>query len=103
MTPKRTSYQKGYIIELRAKDDLKKLGANLVIRSSRSRTPADLIAFFPDTKEIWLVQVKGYREAPRDLSKLKEKFKDLAQFKGQYTVKTKVFIKRKGRYTFIEV
>jgi Holliday junction resolvase-like predicted endonuclease len=98
-----SSYKIGYLIELRARDDLKKLGASLVVRSARSLTPIDLIAFFPDKKEIWLVQVKGKVEAPEDEEKLKEEFKDLVKLKGEYICRSFVFMKKEGRYKFLEV
>jgi Holliday junction resolvase-like predicted endonuclease len=97
------SYRIGYLVELRARDDLKKLGASLVVRSARSLTPIDLIAFFPDKKEIWLVQVKGKKEAPENEEKLREKFKDLAKLSGEYICRSFVFMKKEGRYKFLEV
>ena len=99
----KTPYRKGYIVELRCKELLKEFGAAHVIRSSRSLTPADLVAIFPDRGEIWLVQVKAGREAPRDISKLKKEFKELAKLKGTYQVKTLVFMKKEGRYCFFEI
>lgn len=97
------SYKKGYIIELKAKDKLKELGATLVVRSSRSLTPADLIAIFPDKKQIWLIQCKAKREAPKDLSKLRKEFRKLVKLGGEYTVSPYVYMKKNRRYTFIEV
>jgi len=98
-----SAYRKGYIVELRCKELLKDFGATHVIRSSRSLTPADLVAIFGDRREIWLVQVKAGREAPEDVSKLRKEFEDLARLKGTFEVKTFVFMKKKGKYTFIEV
>jgi len=98
-----TPYQSGYLVELKAKDTLKELGATHVVRSSRSLTPIDLIAIFQDKKEIWLVQVKGKREAPKDLSKLRKEFKSLRALRGEYTVSPYVYMKKEGRYTFMEV
>lgn len=98
-----SSYRKGYVIELRCKEILKSFGATHVIRSSRSLTPADLVAIFSDQREIWLVQVKAGREAPDDVDKLRREFKNLAELKGTFRVKTFVFMKKKGKYTFIEI
>jgi len=97
------SYRKGYLVELKCKQRLKELGATHVIRSSRSLTPADLVAIFDDHREIWLVQVKVGREAPEDVEKLRKKFEELAKLKGTFKVKTFVFMKKKGKYMFIEV
>lgn len=98
-----SSYKTGYLIELKAKDMLKELGATHVVRSSRSLTPVDLIAIFKDKKEIWLIQSKGQREAPRDPSKLSKEFHDLVKLKGVYHVFPYVYMKKNGRYQFIEV
>jgi len=97
------AYRKGYVVELRARDDMRKLGATCVIRSSRSLTPVDLVGIFKDRREIWLVQVKGYREAPDDIEKLRKEFKELAELAGTYKVRTFVFMKKKGKYSFIEI
>jgi len=98
-----SSYRRGYIVELRAKDLLKKLGAKIVVRSSRSRTPIDLIAIFPDRKEIWLVQCKAKREAPKNLNKLRKEFHDLTELGGTYTVHPVIYMKKEGRYRFMEL
>jgi len=98
-----SAYRSGYLVELKAKDKLKKLGAKIVVRSSRSLTPADLIAIFPDRKEIWLVQCKAKQEAPKKPETLKRRFKDLKALAGNYTCRTMVYIKKEGKYTFIEV
>jgi Holliday junction resolvase len=94
-------YKSGYIIELKARDELRKMGFT-VIRSSRSLTQADLVAINPNTKEIWLVQCKK-EEAPRDLSRLQSRFKDLKQLEGTYICKPYVYIKKDNKYQFIEV
>jgi len=98
-----SSYRCGYLVELKARDELKKLGAKIVVRSSGSRTPVDLIAIFPHKNEIWLVQVKAKREAPKNISKLKRELPDLINLSGTYTVQPKVYMKRKRKYGFIEV
>jgi hypothetical protein len=98
----KSKYRAGYLIELKAKDDLLKKGASIVVRSSRSLSPADLIAIFPDQKEIWLVQCKK-EEAPKDTSRLTERFKDLKALEGTYTCKAYAYMKKDGKYTFLEV
>ena len=100
---RRTSYQIGYIVELKARDELRRLGATHVIRSSRSLTPIDLIAILPQKQEIWLVQCKAKREAPQDPTKLKAQFQELKQLSGTYKVLPVVFMKKNGKYQFIEV
>ncbi|RLG36793.1 MAG: hypothetical protein DRN91_07130 [Candidatus Alkanophagales archaeon] len=97
-----SSYKRGYVVELRAKDKLYELGAEVVVRSSRSLTPIDLIAFFPRKKEIWLVQVKA-RELPKDLARLRKRFTDLINLSGTYTVHPILYVKVKGRYQFVEL
>jgi len=92
-------YRHGYIVETRCRNILRKDGA-VVIRSSRSLGPADLVAIWPDKNEIWLIQVKKM-EAPDDTEKLRKKFKELCSLAGTYKVKPYLFAKRKGRYTFI--
>jgi hypothetical protein len=99
----RTSYKKGYFIELKARDMLLELGATHVVRSSRSLTPVDLIAIFKDRKEIWLIQSKGLREAPKNLDKLRNEFKTLVDLAGDYHVTPYVYMKRNGRYTLIKI
>jgi hypothetical protein len=97
-----SKYRSGYLIELKAKDELLKQGAAIVVRSARSLTPADLIAIFPDRKEIWLIQCKK-EQAPKDTSKLAERFKDLKNLAGTYTCKTYVYMKKDRKYNFLEV
>uniref|UniRef100_A0A7J3JQU3 Holliday junction resolvase n=1 Tax=Ignisphaera aggregans TaxID=334771 RepID=A0A7J3JQU3_9CREN len=99
--PAKTPYKYGYLVELRAKEKLEQLGAKIVIRSSRSLTPADLVALFPDRREIWLIQVK--KMEVKDTSKLKEKFSELATLSGTYTVVPCLFAKNRGRYEFIKL
>jgi hypothetical protein len=97
-----SKYRSGYLIELKAKDELLKQGAAIVVRSARSLTPADLIAIFPHAKEIWLVQCKK-EEAPKDLSRLAERFKALKALEGTYTCKAYAYMKKDGKYAFLEV
>jgi hypothetical protein len=97
-----SKYRSGYLIELKAKDELLKQGAAIVVRSAKSLSPADLIAMFPDQKEIWLVQCKK-EEAPKDLTRLTERFKDLKALEGTYTCKAYAYMKKEGKYQFLEV
>jgi hypothetical protein len=98
-----SSYKSGYLVELKARSELNKLGATHVVRSSRSLTPIDLIAIFPVRKQIWLVQCKAKQEAPKDLSKLGRRFKALSELRGEYQVTPHVYMKKDGRYRFMEV
>jgi len=102
MSPK-TTYYRGYMVEWECKQRLKNLGATHVIRSSRSLTPVDLVAFLPENQEIWLIQVKAGKNLPKNLEKLREKFKDLIELKGNYRVKPILFAKKNGRYRFINL
>ena len=101
MSMKTTPYKKGYQVEHFCREKLREMGA-LVIRSSRSLGPADIIAIFPENKEIWLIQVKQ-EDAPEDQSRLAERFKDLKALEGEYKVKPKAFMKVKGKYQFIDI
>jgi len=98
----RSRYRPGYLIELKAKDELHRRGAKIVVRSSRSLSPADLIAIFPDNKEIWLVQCKK-AEAPKNPEALVRMFADLKVLEGVYTCKPYAYMKKNGKYEFLEV
>jgi len=95
-------YRKGYVVELKAKEQLSRLGATLIIRSAGSKSPADLIAVFPQTREIWFVQVKSGL-MPKSLEALKRRFQILSELRGDYTCKGVVYLKRGGHYEFVEV
>jgi len=95
-------YRAGYFIELRARDELRQKGA-LVVRSSRSLTPADLVALFPDQNEIWLVQCKAKKQAPKRRTTLQRRFADLKKLEGTYQVKAYAYMKKGKTYEFIEV
>jgi hypothetical protein len=97
-----TRYKAGYVVELKAKEELFKQGAALVVRSSRSLTPIDLIAIFPERKEIWLIQCKK-TEAPKKPEKIVEKYSVLKKLEGAYICKAYLYAKREGRYQFTEV
>ena len=96
------SYKKGYLIELKAKNKLKKMGF-IVIRSSRSLTPVDLIALHPQKHEIWLVQCKAKQQAPKNKQTLQQKLKNLKTLEGTYTCKPVAYMKQGKKYHFIEV
>jgi len=98
----RSRYRPGYLIELKAKDELRHHGAKIVVRSSRSLSPVDLIAIFPDRKEIWLVQCKK-AEAPRNSEALVRMFANLKELEGVYTCKPYAYMKKNGKYEFLEV
>jgi len=98
-----SQYKAGYLVELKAKDELLKLGAAIVVRSARSLTPADLIAIFPDRKEIWLVQCKAKQQAPKNKKTLQRRFKELKALEGTYTCKAVAYMKQGKKYAFIEV
>jgi len=98
----RHTYRKGYLVELKARDRLFDMGASLVLRSAGSRSPADLVAIFPQKREVWFVQVKS-EEAPRDEERLRRRFQNLLELKGTYTCRTVLFMRREGRYEFMEV
>jgi len=96
-------YRRGYLIELKCMDKLKEMGAEIVIRSSRSRGPIDIIAIFPKQGLIYLIQVKGYGALPRTEKGIKKRFKELSDLKGIYQVIPKVYGKKEGKYQFIEI
>jgi Holliday junction resolvase len=98
---KKTPYRYGYLVEQYCKRILKNRGYT-VFRSAGSKGAADLTAINPQKHEILLVQVKK-EEAPKDKSKLPNKYSKLSKLKGQYTCKTLLFIKDNRKYTFIEV
>jgi len=99
MLKKNSAYQKGYKVELKAKERLENMGA-LVIRSSKSRTPIDLIAIFPFSHEIWLIQAK--KKEVKNLSSVKEA-EILKELEGEYKVRSFVFAKKNHRYYFFAV
>jgi hypothetical protein len=95
-------YKRGYQVEHYCRELLRKDHNALVIRSSRSLGPADIIAIMPDRGEIWLIQVKQM-DAPKNPEKLAEMFKDLKKLEGEYKVKPKAFMRVKGKYQFIDI
>lgn len=92
MGKKKTSYfnkryGKGRRAEYWVIAHLKKKGASLVIRSAGSHKDADIVAFFPKKKEVWLVQVKTSKTGINILQITKE-YPDFGKLDGTYEVKT---------------
>lgn len=96
------SYRKGRQAEYRCRDVLRKMGVALVTRSAGSKGLADLVAFFPLRREIWLIQVKSWKHAP-SLKKLMREYGDLVELTGDYKVKAYVYVKRHNKYVFEEL
>jgi hypothetical protein len=90
----RTQYRIGRSAEYYVKEKLKKLGAVEISRSAGSHGHADLIAFFPASRQIWLIQVKTSKKGVA-LSKVKNDFVALTQLEGTWTVKAGYFIRTK--------
>lgn len=88
-------------VEYEAKRRMLQEGAALTIRSAGSKTQADLVAIFPEKREIWLVQVKA--QDAEELGDLGRKFKALKALEGEYKVRSFLFAKKAGRYQFISL
>jgi len=99
----KTSYHRGYMVEWECKQKLLRSGAKLVVRSTGSKTPSDLIAFFPEKNEIWLIQVKKGKNLPKKEETIKKRFRDLIKLKGNYKVKPILYAKKDKRYEFVEL
>lgn len=99
MKRKRSSYWK--LVEYRCKELLENMGG-VVFRSAGSHGVADLIAVFPEKREIWLVQVKK-GEMPKQRETLLRRFESLTVLCGVYTCKPMLYAKQKGRYCFVRV
>jgi len=95
----RTHYAIGRSAEYYVINKLKKLGATLVTRSAGSHGLADIIAFFPAMKEIWLIQVKtskkgiSVRHIEKEQGDLGAR---LSILEGDWTVRLKVFVRARG-------
>jgi len=74
------------------------MGAKLVVRSARSKGPVDLVAFFPERNEIWIVQVKVSKNKIRD-----DEIWVLRELAGNYRVVPVLFYKLGDRYVFERV
>jgi len=90
-----SQYHKGRRAEYFAKRVLEDLGAELVVRSAGSKSPYDLVAIFPNAKEVWFVQVKS-----RTVNNPEKKFSIHEEHVGYFAVKKILFSvfkkKRKG-------
>jgi len=90
----RTPYAKGSRAEHYVKEKLERFGAVEIARSAGSHGHADLIAFFPASRQIWLIQVKT-SEKGVSFSKVKDDFVALTKLEGNWTVKAGYFIRTK--------
>jgi len=87
-------YRAGRSGEYYVRDKLRDLGAVEVARSAGSHGHADLIAFFPATREIWLLQVKTSKKGV-SVGKVKNDYVALTKLEGAWTVKAGWFIRAK--------
>jgi len=90
----RTRYAIGRSAEYYIIGKLQSAGANLILRSAGSHGPADLVAFFPASRQILLIQVKTSKKGVR-LNKVRNNFVALTKFEGTWTVKAGYFIRAK--------
>ena len=97
------AYRKGRSTEYRCREELRKMGVNLVFRSAGSRGPADLIAINPVRREIWLIQCKGGRPPP--MARLEREYGVLRELEGEYRVLAYAYVKdkRAKRYEFVRL
>ena len=90
---KKAAQHENYVREL-----LYRRGAELVIRSGGSYGPADLVAFFPDERLIWLVQVKYVGD------KLTEREREaLKNLEGSYEVVAVVAKREREGWVFLPI
>jgi len=68
------------------------------MRSAGSHGPADLIAFFPATREIWLIQVKTSKKGVSPI-KVRNDVLALSKLEGHWEAKAGYFIKEKDGWT----
>jgi len=85
-----TRYTRGRSAEYYVMKKLRELGATFMVRSAGSHTLADIIAFFPDKGEIWLVQVKQSKKGV-SVFKLNLEYEELVSLRGDYRVRTGFF------------
>lgn len=88
------AYQRGRTAEYLIINKLKNKGAELVIRSAGSHRDADIVAIFPNMKEIWLVQVKQSKRGV-SLQSLQKEYEKFLSIKGTYNVKSGFYYKSK--------
>lgn len=87
-------YGKGRRAEYWVIAHLKKMGASLVIRSAGSHKDADIVAFFPKKKEVWLVQVKSSMRGV-NMKRVAKDYPNFPVLGGIYLVRTGFFAKDK--------
>jgi len=87
-----TRYERGRSAENYVKQKLLRKGATLVIRSGRSLTDFDLIAFFPLTREIELIQVKTGKKGLK-LHQVAKDYPHIKHFDGVWTVCTGFYVR----------
>lgn len=92
-----TPYAKGRSAEQYIRAKLRKAGAKLVVRSGRSLTGADLIAVFPERREIFLIQVKAAKRGV-SLKTMEKEYSDLLDLEGTYDLRARIFHKKEGRW-----
>lgn len=97
-----TTYSQGRRIEYLARDYLKQLGADLIVRSAGSKGLVDLVAFFVGSRTIMLVQVKKIRENA-NVKTLLKRYRSLDYLKGEYSVISRLFVKDKEGIKLIEI
>lgn len=90
-------YGRGRRAEYWTINRLKKLGATLVIRSAGSHKAADIVAFFPDKKEVWLCQVKTSKKGV-NIEQVTKDYPEFAKLEGNYRVRTGFFYKGKASW-----
>ena len=90
-----TNYERGRSAENYVKRKLKAQGASLVIRSGRSLTPFDLVAFFPENREIHLIQVKTSKKGV-NLAQVVHDYQDVMKgYDGGWNVRTVIWARSK--------
>lgn len=97
-----STYEKGRRAEHYVKRLLNLMGAKLVVRSAGSRGPIDLVAFFPEQGEVWLVQVKKER---KHVTKAERQVLEELQraLDAPYVLRVFIATKISGKYEFIPV
>jgi hypothetical protein len=85
-------YVKGRNAEYACINYLKNMGAFPIVRSAGSKGLIDLVAFFPASRTIQLIQVKK-ESSVRSNEYLKKKYAQLKDLEGYYQVVGRIFIK----------
>jgi len=87
-------YPRGRSAEYYVRNRLFKIGAKIVTRSAGSHGHADLIAFFPIPRLIWLIQVKTSKRGVTE-DKVEKDLVALRQLEGEWTVRAGYAIRTK--------